>query len=479
MEGRIGGLLSALLAAIALAACGGSQDGGGSGMPGTPGFTVGGSVSGLGQGKNASLQMNGGSAVTVSGNGAYSFDGRVQTGFAYSVAVLIQPLGETCVVGNPSGTVGSADVTSVSLSCSPLHFSVGGTVSGLAGSVTLQNNGADTLVVSAAGFTFPTPIADSARYAVTVSSQPAGQTCTVNNGRGVVTAADVANVAVICSATAHTVGGTLTGTTGTVVLRNNGADDLTLTVDGPFAFAASVATGAAYSVAVLTPPAGQGCSVANGSGGISVDVANVAVTCTANAFGVGGAVSGLSGTLALQNNGGDNLSVSSNGPFAFATALASGSPYAVSVLTKPAAQTCLVASPSGLVSGASIVNVAVTCGVPDLIPVSAGVAQPFGLGSPVFAILNAGNAGTVASPVSATVRLHTDSACESAPVSSFSAAIGALAPGAVGSVSTPGATVPAGTYPSQSLTVDPANAVAESNEGNNTRCLTTPLVVHQ
>ena len=50
-------------------------------------------------------------------------------------------------------------------------------------------------------------------------------------------------------------------------------------------------------------------------------------------------MSGLSGTVVLQDNGGDNLSVSANGPFTFATALASGAAYAVTVKTNPAGQT--------------------------------------------------------------------------------------------------------------------------------------------
>ena len=41
-------------------------------------------------------------------------------------------------------------------------------------------------------------------------------------------------------------------------------------------------------------------------------------------YSVGGTVSGLSGTVVLQDNGGDDLSVTANGPFTFATKLADG-----------------------------------------------------------------------------------------------------------------------------------------------------------
>ena len=53
----------------------------------------------------------------------------------------------------------------------------------------------------------------------------------------------------------------------------------------------------------------------------SANVTSVAVSCTANtaSFTVGGSVSGLSGTVVLQDNGGDDLSVTASGPFTFAT----------------------------------------------------------------------------------------------------------------------------------------------------------------
>jgi hypothetical protein len=79
----------------------------------------------------------------------------------------------------------------------------------------------------------------------------------------------------------HTVGGTLSGLSGTVVLTNSGVDDLTLTQDGSFTFATAVAEGATYDVAVKTQPSGQTCTVASGSGTVgTANVTNVEVTCT-------------------------------------------------------------------------------------------------------------------------------------------------------------------------------------------------------
>lgn len=78
---------------------------------------------------------------------------------------------------------------------------------------------------------------------------------------------------------------------------------------------------------------------------------------------VGGTVYGLTGTgLELADNASDHLSVQGNGYFTFATSVAPGNPYAVTVLTQPAnpSQTCVVAGASGTV-GSSGVTVAVTC----------------------------------------------------------------------------------------------------------------------
>ena len=88
------------------------------------------------------------------------------------------------------------------------------------------------------------------------------------------------------------------------------------------------------------------------------------MTCTTNppvTYSVGGTVSGLSGTVVLQDNGGDNLTVTANGSFTFPTQLASGAAYAVTVLTQPSGQTCTVSSGTGTVGSANVTTVAVIC----------------------------------------------------------------------------------------------------------------------
>ena len=73
------------------------------------------------------------------------------------------------------------------------------TVTGLLGTLVLQNNGEDDLVISEDGtFTFAAALADEESYDVTVGAQPDGQTCTVSNGSGTVSGADVTDVTVEC-----------------------------------------------------------------------------------------------------------------------------------------------------------------------------------------------------------------------------------------------------------------------------------------
>ncbi len=78
----------------------------------------------------------------------------------------------------------------------------------------------------------------------------------------------------------YTVGGTVSGLSETVVLQLNGAGNLTMSASGGFTFAGSLTNSSTYNVTVLTQPASQTCSIANGAGTLSgANVTNVSVTC--------------------------------------------------------------------------------------------------------------------------------------------------------------------------------------------------------
>lgn len=169
-----------------------------------------------------------------------------------------------------------------------------------------------------------------------------------------------------CGGSDTLISGTLSGLGDglSVVLQNNNVDNLTLTMNGTFTFPTGVASGATYSVTVLTQPLGQTCNVSSGTGTVdtnSRDATNIAVTCAANSS-VGGTLTGLlAGRSATLANAGQLLTVAQNGSFAFPGVLPAGSTYAVTIDTQPAGQTCSVINGSGTVVANVVATVAVTC----------------------------------------------------------------------------------------------------------------------
>jgi len=338
-----------------------------------PTFTVGGTLSGLSPGALVALLDNGTAQLNVTTNGAFTFRLGLPTGASYKVTVGTQPTGETCTVANGSGTVGTSNVTTVSVSCkaNPL-FTIGGAVSGLStgASVTLLDNGNDSLLLSANGaFTFKTALVTGASYNVTIATQPTSETCSVTGGTGTVGTANVTSVSVSCKPNpTFTIGGTVSGLNGgtSITLLDNGSDSLTVSANGAFTFKAALATGAAYKVTISAQPTSETCTIANGSGTVaSANVTNVTATCTTNTFTVGGSVAGLSSgtSMTLLDNGTDSLSVSANGVFTFKTALATGAPYRVTVSVQPTGETCIVTNASGTIASANVTNVTVACAV--------------------------------------------------------------------------------------------------------------------
>ena len=82
-------------------------------------------------------------------------------------------------------------------------------------------------------------------------------------------------------------------------------------------------------------------------------------------YSIGGTISGLSGTVVLQNNGSDDLTITNNGSFTFATALGDGEIYDVTVLSNPAGQICHIRDNQGTVMAANITSIVVQCSSSD------------------------------------------------------------------------------------------------------------------
>jgi 6-phosphogluconolactonase len=174
----------------------------------------------------------------------------------------------------------------------------------------------------------------------------------------------------------YTVGGTVTGLSGSgLVLQNGGGADLPISASGTFTFNARVTSGTSYSVSVVAQPSApaQDCSVANPSGTVAAaDVTNVSVTC-ANAHTIGGTVSGLVGSgLEIQTTTrshghtiviGYPLQINSNGPFTFDHVYNTSLITAVGITHQPAspAQLCVVQNAVISIQAADVTDVEVVC----------------------------------------------------------------------------------------------------------------------
>jgi hypothetical protein len=185
---------------------------------------------------------------------------------------------------------------------------VGGTVIGLQTTGTsgntplqLQNNGVDTITVKSNGsFNFPTALDVGTTYVVTVSQQPEGETCSVENSIGILeeNVGNVSSVVVNCISTVSSSDapyGTVSGLkTGTLTVTVNGIDPLPITNANnaailSWAFPTALPLGTAFQVAIASQPSGQNCTITNpaaATGTVSNDTSNgkqlqpIIISCT-------------------------------------------------------------------------------------------------------------------------------------------------------------------------------------------------------
>ena len=343
---------------------------------GSPSYAIGGELVGLASNQRVTVSLNNGDRLILSENGGFVFSfANFLEGATYQVGVVEQPSGAECVVASGSGTVGMQDVTSVRIQCSELDgsaFAIGGSVSGLSGSLLLLLNGGESLEVDANGpFEFSSVLPDGAEYLVSVRTQPPGEFCELVNQRGTVAGSPALGLRVICSPEetgSFTLGGLISGLSGALTLADAG-EQITLSGDGPFEFPGRRSSGTPYSVSIISQPQRQRCSVSNGRGSIGdASVTDIAVTCEAlPSFLVEVAVAGLAAGESLGlvlNSGLDLLTFSQDGTAAFDARLLSGTPYIVSVVTQPAGQTCSFEQPataSGTIASEAVGPLEIVC----------------------------------------------------------------------------------------------------------------------
>ena len=189
---------------LALSACGGGSS---TSSPPTPTYSLSATVSGL-SGSGLVLSVNGTAVSIASGVSSATLASSLQTGSAYTVSVQTQPTGLSCSVTNGTGTIATANVSTVSINCS-VAYAIGGSISGLSTpGLVLLNNGEDPTPVpaNATQFSMHTKLPPGAAgYNITVGTQPYGSAlaCTIADASGTA-GSDVTTVAVTCAAVSPT-----------------------------------------------------------------------------------------------------------------------------------------------------------------------------------------------------------------------------------------------------------------------------------
>jgi len=269
--------------------------------------------------------------------------------------------GDTDFSGTPTSSSPAATQETIS---STTSFDVGGTVNGLSSSTALGlalSNGSVATLTQSGTFTFDKGVLQGESYAVSVSQQPTGQTCTVSKGSGSSISATITDVAVDCVTHTYTLSGTVSGlSSDAVTLRTGSATNaVTVNQNGAFQLPQALPFGSDYAITVAQQPVGQTCTVAQGSGSnLAADVTDISISCAQNLYSLSGTVSGLaSGAQVMLKNGTDTVAVSANGSFTFPTLMAV---YDVSVASQPTGQTCTVSNGTGSAS-ANVSTVAVNC----------------------------------------------------------------------------------------------------------------------
>jgi len=319
---------------IILTACGGGG-GGGSSTPPAATYTVSATVSGL-SGSGLALTNNGGSNISVTGNGVVTIATGLSANGAYQVAVATQPTNpsQMCTVANGGGSVSTSNVSNITISCVTNSYTVGGNVSNLLGSgLVISNNGGSNLPVT--GATYAYTLASGAQFSFGFVTQPSNpsQTCVFANppASGTVGSSNNASINIVCTTNSYAVGGTVSGLSGTgLALSLNGGSGLSVSANGAFTFPSNVLSGATYTVSVAAQPTGANytCDVAGGTGTVAGGpVTNVAVVCGP-----------ISGFAYVANSGAASLSAYAiNGttgalsPLASISTGAQSRPYAIAV----------------------------------------------------------------------------------------------------------------------------------------------------
>lgn len=195
-----------VMMAIMLAACGG-----------TAMFDVGGVIytdEAPGIPNSGLVLTNGNDTLTIpAGSTTFTFPTRIPYGTSYDIKIKSPPTHMHCDRKYFTDSAGHTLNIQATIICHPNSYTLGGTVTGLAGNESIGSglvltNGSTGGIVSipkpangtgTTAFAFSRPVLDGRPYGVTVLEQPVGLFCTVSRGTDVMHESPVGDILVTCS----------------------------------------------------------------------------------------------------------------------------------------------------------------------------------------------------------------------------------------------------------------------------------------
>ena len=280
-----------------------------------------------------------GDDLTFTTNTTQTFANTYASGATYSVTVKTQPTIQTCTLSsNATGTI-TKNIT-VTATCKT-NYTISVKNTGLTGTLVVKDNkSVDLTFTTNDTQTFSNVYSSGSTYTVSVKTQPSKQSCTLSsNASGTITS----NITVTATCVpTYTISVAVSGLSGTLVVEDSQSSSLTFTTNSNKAFSKAYASGSAYTVTVETQPAGQTCTLGSNASGTITSNITVDATCAAssgNTLSV--AVSGLSGTVVLEDDQGATLTFTSNKTQTFSNTYANGATYTVSVTSQPTDQSCI------------------------------------------------------------------------------------------------------------------------------------------
>lgn len=154
-------------------------------------YTLGGTISGLdGIGFTLTNSYDGSTLPVAVASGTFAFTQTYEAGTPYNVTVATQPNHpvQDCLITNGSNTFPANNVTTIAINCTSTAFPIEITAIGISsGSLTLSNNGNETIVISSDGLhRFPTNLPPSSTYNVQIVSAPANHQCVLSSSSGTI-----------------------------------------------------------------------------------------------------------------------------------------------------------------------------------------------------------------------------------------------------------------------------------------------------